>query len=223
MLCCLHTTPHGAESTMHGYWVFLLACVLWITFSHGTPRGQSPFVNQSLYNITGSGHIPWSECPSPNVRPVLRVAIIGAGVSGTSSAYFLSEAQKKLNHLRLKGMHGCSNSTLPENIYVTVYERTNRVGGRVCSIHPLHDSDIAPVDIGASIYAEINQNMVRAVQAMRLKSIPRETLPNSRLGLWDGNEFVYDNFKGSKWDYWKLYWRYGTSLRTLMDLCVGIH
>lgn len=204
---------------MHGWWVVGLALAWWALLAYALPQEQHPF--QRIFpDVTAFKQYPLSECPSPSARPVLRVAIIGAGVSGASVAHFLSTAQKSLDQLRLKGIPGCEHATLPEHMYVTVYERTPRVGGRVYSIHPLNDSNIMPVEIGASIYSSMNQNIAQAVKAMHFKSVSRELLPGSRLGLWDGTEFVFDNFKGSKWDYWKLYWRYGSSPRILLDLYV---
>lgn len=213
---------HGASNKMHGSWILWLASVFWSILSHASPLQQYPF-RQRYTDVTASRELLLSECPNSGARPVLRVAIIGAGVSGTSSAYFLSTAQEKLNRLRLREIPGCANSTLPEHISITVYERTGRVGGRVYGVHPLNDSSIMPVEIGASIYADINKNMARAVKALRFKSISREILPGSRLGLWDGKEFIFNDFKGSKWDYWKLYWRYGSSPRTLLDLYAVQH
>ena len=45
-------------------------------------------------------------------------------------------------------------------------------------------------------------------------------IPNGGYGLWNGEEMLIDNFGGSKWDQLRLYWRYGFSPQTTLNLWV---
>ncbi|KOS15169.1 prenylcysteine oxidase precursor [Malassezia pachydermatis] len=175
-------------------------------------------VEDSAASVTAPSFI--SECPTSGARPEFRVAIIGAGPSGTSAAYYLAKAQEKLEEARKYGLGTCKNTSFPERLYVTVYERSDRVGGRAWSVHPLDDPSIAPVESGASIFAKMNTQMRQATQAMDLKAVPRESMPRSDYGLWNGRDFVIDKFDGTKWDQLKMYWRYGNSPQTFLNLYV---
>ena len=201
----------------------LLVPLLGISFAFAIPTvGQTPFhynenpentqfsSNASAYNV--------SECPSPETRPVIRVAVVGAGISGTSAAYLLSKAQKHLDKVNAYGIPGCKNVTWPERVLVTVYERSERIGGRIQSIHPLDDPKCPPIESGASIFSEVNAHLVQASSSLHLERTPREMIPNGGYGLWNGEEMLIDNFGGSKWDQLRLYWRYGFSPQTTLNL-----
>lgn len=157
-----------------------------------------------------------SECPSYS-RPELRVAIIGAGASGTTAAYLLSQAQLRLNDVRRHGLPGCESAVWPEHIHTTVYER-ERVGGRVHYVHPLDDLQQAPVELGASILSNANQHLVYAANKFGIKLVPHEKISGGGYGLWNGKDVLIDQFSDSKWDQLRLYWRYGRSLSITWQL-----
>ncbi|OXV10790.1 hypothetical protein Egran_01450 [Elaphomyces granulatus] len=123
-----------------------------------------------------------------------RVAIIGAGSAGSSTAYYLRQfAEVSIN--------------------VTVFERNPYVGGRSTTVNVL-DNPAYPVELGASIFVKVNRNLVDAVKAFGLNvAIFRQDLPRESkhvLGIWDGEGFVYlqsDTFRW--WNIVKLIWRYG--------------
>ncbi|KAG9104026.1 hypothetical protein FRC06_006106 [Ceratobasidium sp. 370] len=125
----------------------------------------------------------------------LSVAIIGAGAAGSSGAFWLSKAKSRLG----------------ENITVTIYEKSDYVGGRSTTVAPYGDETIAPVELGASIYVGANKNIVRAVKEYNLPIVNYGD-ENEETGIWDGQQFVLTLGGGGWWNWWqtvKLLWRYG--------------
>lgn len=85
------------------------------------------------------------------------------------------------------------------------------------------------MELGASVFVEVNKILVDAVQHFNLStssfSKRSEEAPGAALGIWDGKTFVFtqDN-EGGWWDTAKMFYRYGLSpLRTLnlMKATVG--
>lgn len=84
-----------------------------------------------------------------------KIAIIGSGPSGASAAYWLSRAQQKLDRL----------GRTEEGFELHLYEREERIGGRVKVTYPFDDEEhYEPVELGASIFADVNKNMQRAAK-----------------------------------------------------------
>lgn len=82
-------------------------------------------------------------------KPPRKVAIVGGGPSGTSAAYWLSQARKELD----KG---------DESLEIHLYEKEERIGGRTKVIYPYEDAErYQAVELGASIFADVNRNMAR--------------------------------------------------------------
>ncbi|RMJ23308.1 Prenylcysteine [Aspergillus sp. HF37] len=130
-------------------------------------------------------------------RAPKRVAVIGAGAGGSSSAY----------HLR-KYADACNR---PLNI--TVFERSSYIGGRSTTVNVL-DDPAHPVELGASIFVQANQHLVNASRELGLTvhgaghGAPRESA--ATLGIWDGRRFVFT--LTDSYDWWnmaRLLWRYG--------------
>ncbi|XP_014561791.1 hypothetical protein COCVIDRAFT_85947 [Bipolaris victoriae FI3] len=140
-----------------------------------------------------------------------QVAIIGAGAAGSSAAYHLAQyaAQEKI----------------PTNI--TVFERNGYVGGRTTTVHPWDDKTVS-IELGGSIFVQINQIMVKAMEDFNLSTNVRnfaEQLDLPDLGVWNGKEFVVIVHSGdSWWSLGKMLWRYGTApiwTNRLMKSAVG--
>jgi prenylcysteine oxidase/farnesylcysteine lyase len=111
---------------------------------------------------------------------------------------------------------------------VTIFEKNSYIGGRSTTVHAYNDSTI-PIELGASVFVEINKILVDAVEAFNLSTSSFNTLsddiPGPALGIWDGKTFVFtqQNERGW-WDTAKLFYRYGLSpVRTLnlMKATVG--
>jgi prenylcysteine oxidase / farnesylcysteine lyase len=127
-----------------------------------------------------------------------RVAIIGAGAAGSSTAYHLQQfAVSKAISLD-----------------ITIFESSSLIGGRTTTVNALDDPRY-PAELGASIFASVNHILVNATKDFDLTTVnsgatrPKET--KYEFGIWDGWEFVYkatnDDFTWM--DLAKLVWRYG--------------
>lgn len=142
-------------------------------------------------------------------EPVKSVAIIGAGSGGASAAYYLD---------RFK--HPCSR------VNITVYERSGYVGGRSTTVD-VYGDPTEPVELGASIFVQVNKNLVSATREFGLATQgfkPKiEDLPNS-LGVYDGTDWVFMGSESGWWTTAKILWKYGLApIRTqqLMKTTVG--
>ncbi|EME78153.1 uncharacterized protein MYCFIDRAFT_87304 [Pseudocercospora fijiensis CIRAD86] len=144
-----------------------------------------------------------------DVKPI-NIAIIGAGAAGSSAAY----------HLHQYGI----TSRVPLNL--TVFERNDYIGGRSTTVGA-YDDPALPVELGASIFVEINHILADAITKFNLSTTdfndnPKGT-PGNELGIWDGERFVLE-INGGWWDTAKLIWKYGMApikTQRLMKSVVG--
>lgn len=207
----------------HGLLSVLMACEISYAMT------QVPFLQtgyddprSSLAPTVGTASampaLPISECPAAVSRPVLRVAIIGAGPAGTSAAYYLSQARQQLQEARRSSRGPCANASYPHDLVYTVYERSERVGGRVLSVHPLDDPSITPVEMGANVFLDTNGHLMGAADTLHLSLQPRESMPHSDYGLWNGRDFLLENLENSRWDQLREYLRYGSSPQSLQTM-----
>ncbi|KXS99992.1 hypothetical protein AC579_3028 [Pseudocercospora musae] len=142
-------------------------------------------------------------------KPV-NIAIIGAGAAGSSAAYYLH--------------HYAITSRLPLNL--TVFERNDYIGGRSTTVSA-YDDPTLPVELGASIFVQVNHILTHAVTKFNLSTTdfndnPKGT-PGNELGIWDGERFVLQ-INGGWWDTAKLIWKYGLApikTQRLMKSVVG--
>lgn len=120
--------------------------------------------------------------------------ISGAGAGGSSSAYHLQKY--------------AAESDLAIN--VTVFERSSYIGGRSTTVNAYGNS-LEPVELGASIFVDVNAILKNASREFDLHAQSSNTEEVEVLGIWDGAEFVYTQ-KDSDWKYWdiaKMFWKYG--------------
>ena len=82
----------------------------------------------------------------------IKVAIIGAGASGSSSAYFLDFLQQKFSSVRVS---------------VSLYESSNYIGGRSTTLNLPNST--AYVELGASIFVDVNKNLMHATKVFDLQ------------------------------------------------------
>lgn len=136
-----------------------------------------------------------------------KVAIIGAGPSGTSAAYFLKHGQDLLT----------SSNTSSDTIEITIYERNTRIGGRTAITHPYDDSTLEPIELGASIFADVNLNLRRAVKDFSLETGAHVGL-SDQTGIWDGQQFLFEGDQSSWWTSAKFFLRYGYSAITAENI-----
>ncbi|KAJ3129625.1 hypothetical protein HK098_000776 [Nowakowskiella sp. JEL0407] len=129
-----------------------------------------------LHRITA---VPLPESTTPTIN----IAIIGAGSAGTSTAYYLSK--------------------LTANFNVTIYEETNRIGGRAFSkLVPIGNSYIT-VEYGASLIASVNYNLANATNDLGLVSVPSKWTEIggdtvSGFGVWNGS-WRYKDIQALTW------------------------
>jgi prenylcysteine oxidase / farnesylcysteine lyase len=127
-----------------------------------------------------------------------RVAVVGAGAAGSSTAY----------HLR---QYASNRSML---INITIFESSPHVGGRSTTVNALGHPEY-PAELGASIFASVNHILIDAAKEFGLTTVdPGVDRPRQgkyEIGIWDGEHFVYKTSNyGSGWmDVVKLFWRYG--------------
>ena len=142
-------------------------------------------------------------------EPVKNVAIVGAGSGGASAAYYLERFKPR-----------CSN------VNITVYERSSYVGGRSTTVD-VYGDPTEPVELGASIFVEVNRNLFSAAKEFGLATQgfkPKiKDLPNT-LGVYDGSDWVFMGSESGWWTTAKILWKYGLApIRTqqLMKKTVG--
>ncbi|VUC35529.1 unnamed protein product [Clonostachys rosea] len=135
---------------------------------------------------------------SQEVARTKNIAIIGAGAAGSSAAYHLQKYAEQENF----------------NVNVTVFEKAGRIGGRTLTVNA-YDSPAVPVELGASIFVNVNHIMYNATRDFNLSVNDLEaTLAGGDItAIWDGKTFVYESVSGQSWwwDAAKMWWKYGTS------------
>ncbi|EST09280.1 Prenylcysteine lyase [Kalmanozyma brasiliensis GHG001] len=158
-----------------------------------TPRTQSDVPQPPLF-------------PSRETADVRRIAIVGGGPSGTSAAYFLSTAASHLSSL---------NHTT--TLSMTLFERSPILGGRAAITHPYTNTSYDPIELGASIFADVNYNLRRAVQDFKLDT-GAHTGVGGETGIWDGQQFLFTGDQGSWWTSARFFLRYGYGAVTTQGL-----
>ncbi|PGG96869.1 hypothetical protein AJ79_09431 [Helicocarpus griseus UAMH5409] len=188
---------------IHSRAAYLLLCFLLLTQFSSCQDEQRPLQAEE----------PPAAQAVPSPAPAKRVAVIGAGSAGASTAYYLR--------------HFTDFFSIPLNI--TVYERAPYVGGRSTTIN-LFDDPSLPIELGASIFVEVNKNLIRATKKFGLKlkdsdhGQPKESTHS--LGVWDSKEFVFLQKRGGFywWNVFKLLYKYGWApmkTQNLMKLTVN--
>ncbi|CAK7241883.1 MAG: hypothetical protein STHCBS139747_003356 [Sporothrix thermara] len=143
-----------------------------------------------------------------------RVAIIGAGAAGSSTAYHLRQFADAAG----------------VEVNITLFEKTDRIGGRTLTVNAFGDAN-QPVELGASIFVEVNKILCSAADNFSLPRQPAggdddadddddadsssssSSSSSSLLGIWDGDRFVYtqDERSSTWWSLVRLFWKYGAA------------
>ncbi|GJE94006.1 FAD/NAD(P)-binding domain-containing protein [Phanerochaete sordida] len=132
--------------------------------------------------------LPLDEAAPP------RIAIVGAGAAGSSAAFWISKAKER---------YGL-------DVEVDLFDSNEYIGGRSTTVHPYDDPELYPIELGASIFVEVNKNMWRATEEFGLNRSDWDEGEDT-MGLWDGSKFVIttDGKLGGWWNTIKVIWRYG--------------
>jgi prenylcysteine oxidase/farnesylcysteine lyase len=135
---------------------------------------------------------------------------VGAGAAGSSAAYHLQKFAKR------DGV----------DINITIFEKSSYVGGRSTTVNA-YDDPSYPVELGASIFVEINKILKNATTEFDLEiKVGSAGDEPETLGIWNGEKFVFTQKDGgwAWWDITKLIWKYGLApIRTqrLVKATVG--
>jgi hypothetical protein len=117
----------------------------------------------------------------------LKIAIIGAGIGGSSLAYYLGK----------KGEYD-----------ITIFESRNEVGGRIRNVK-IEDKI---VETGAGFFHSVNQNILSLTDALHLEKVE---LVSENIGLYDGRSMLYQTSKSKFWSKMQLLFRFGLNLLKL--------
>ena len=146
-----------------------------------TRLGCRPLWAAAVFLLVLSG--PGAAAPPAKKR----VAIVGAGIGGAAAAYFLQ------GMLRNRSLASAD---------VTVYERSDRVGGRLK--HITFGAQQAKIEVGGAAWMSSNFYVRELAAAMRRRGVsksaakadddvagrPRHVNLNSKVGVWNGKDFV---------------------------------
>ncbi|WWC58035.1 uncharacterized protein I303_100570 [Kwoniella dejecticola CBS 10117] len=181
--------------------LFILTVLLLQPFHHHI-TSSIPFLSQEDKTIPIPSNVNYTVSDGGRVqdRPK-RVAIVGAGASGSAAAFFLRRAARVVES-RLGLEEG---SRLGE---IVVFEKEGYVGGRSTTVYPHSDPRLRAQELGGSIFVEANRNMMKGVRHFNLTLIDPD-MGESGIGIWDGSQFLFTTSSSSWIDSAKALWRYG--------------
>jgi prenylcysteine oxidase/farnesylcysteine lyase len=98
------------------------------------------------------------------------------------------------------------------NVNITLFERTDRIGGRTRTINAFDDPS-QPFEQGASIFVQINHVLYDSMIKFGLTPRDPDVSSDPLFGIWDGDKFVLaiDANAPSWWNSLKVLFRYGLS------------
>ena len=142
---------------------------------------------------------PWQlAVAEPSHRRPFRVVVIGAGIGGASTAYFLRQEVNK----RLAEVGGATS----QGLEIRVIDRRPQVGGRIRPIE-LGESCL---EAGASIAVADNKYLAQFAEEAGLDTGSPVT---GRLAIWDGDAgFPFEQGTWGVYNTFAILWRYGLSL-----------
>ncbi len=126
-----------------------------------------------------------------------KIAVVGSGIGGSSYVHFLNQAAAK-------------------NATITVYEKENRIGGRVKK----DKLGGGLIEQGATLIHSSNyylQDIMATYQLEKTKPHGGEGEAET-LAIWDGNDFRLNTSRNSFRSTIQMLWAYGMSLSDLSDL-----
>ena len=113
-----------------------------------------------------------------------RVAIIGAGIGGSSVSHYLSEE-------------------FPDS-EINLFEKEIEAGGRT-NHYKLADGVI--IEMGASFFIEANKHIIELAKIYNCK-YSSSINPKEIMGLWNGKAFVFETSSNKYITLLKMFWRY---------------
>ncbi|PPQ83355.1 hypothetical protein CVT24_000865 [Panaeolus cyanescens] len=126
-----------------------------------------------FFTLTFRNALIWLFYEDSHSLQSRRIAVIGAGVGGTSAAFWISGVK--------------------ENIQIDLYERSFYIGGNSQVVYPYHNHSLPPVELGAWGLNENDQNMWRAFSEFNLTLLDntdRRALDHEMV-IWDGRRILF--------------------------------
>ncbi|WWD22349.1 hypothetical protein CI109_106840 [Kwoniella shandongensis] len=160
----------------------LIVLFLFHPFSQLSLLSSSSTSNQNFNGQNLNTTYPLSDNAKSQSRPK-RIAIIGAGASGSSAAFFVRRAGRTIE--RRLGLE--EGERVGE---VVVFDKEGYVGGRSTTVYPHSDKRTRPQELGASVFVKANQNMMKATEYFNLTLIDT-SYGEAGVGIWDGHQFLY--------------------------------
>ena len=117
----------------------------------------------------------------------MKIAIIGAGIGGSSLAYYLGKNEEH---------------------EITVFEDREEVGGRIRNVK----IDDKIVETGAGFFHSVNKNIISLADELHLE---KTKLVSDTLGLYNGEKMIYQTPKSDFLSTVKLLFRFGFNLLKL--------
>ena len=117
----------------------------------------------------------------------MKIAIIGAGIGGSSLAYYLGNTKEH---------------------EITVFEGREEVGGRIRNVK----IDDKIVETGAGFFHSVNKNIISLADELHIE---KTQLVSDTLGLYNGEKMLYQTPKSDFLSTVKLLFRFGFNLLKL--------
>lgn len=135
------------------------------------------------------------------------LAAKGGGAAGTSAAFWISNV--------FGGR---------VNVSTTLYERSSYIGGRSTVVPIKDDPKYGYMELGASIFVPVNYNLMNATKKFKLELTPLVGRNISeRIGVWDGQQFLFQETSSGWFDKVRAVWRYGFTPLKVRDMDYWLH
>ncbi|KAI1301761.1 Prenylcysteine oxidase [Halotydeus destructor] len=132
--------------------------------------------------------------PRVVIESAHKVAIIGGGVGGSATAYFI-------------------NRLIGDSVEIDLYEKSERIGGRVYAL-PFQQNKY---EAGGSILHPRNIYATALMEKFGLKK-SHGCSESGLAGIYNGKDFVFEESRYNSINIVKLLWRYGLSLPRMQSL-----
>lgn len=96
------------------------------------------------------------------------------------------------------------------NVSTTLYERSDYIGGRSTVVPVKDHPEYGYIELGASIFVPVNYNLMNATQRfnLTLTTLVDRNI-SERIGVWDGQQFLFQETSSGWFDKIRAVWRYG--------------